>query len=65
MEKETMNFKEVCQFLDVSKPTMLKLIRKGIPGRKVGGKWVFVKAGLIDWLNSGNTKDNRRKKEGQ
>jgi len=49
--KEVMNLKEACEFLDFSRQTMYKMLKeKRIPASKVASQWKFIRSELIEWL---------------
>jgi excisionase family DNA binding protein len=53
MEKEYMNLNEVAQFLKLSVPTIKNYLRdKRIPAYKIGGKWLFEKNEINEWVSS-------------
>ena len=53
MEKEYMSLSEVAQFLKLSVPTIKNYLRdKKIPAYKVGGRWLFEKNEINDWVSS-------------
>jgi excisionase family DNA binding protein len=53
MEKEYMSLNEVAQFLKLSVPTIKNYLRdKRIPAYKVGGRWLFEKNEINDWVSS-------------
>lgn len=50
---EVLTMAEAAEFLRVSESEIRDLIRQqGLPGRKIGDEWRFLKAGLQDWLRS-------------
>lgn len=58
MEKEILNMQEVCELLDVSEKTMIKLLKdENIPARKIGREWRFSKDAIIKWIATGNSID--------
>lgn len=47
-----MTVREVSEFLRVGENTVYRLAHEGkLPGRKVGGKWRFMKGVLLEWLS--------------
>ncbi len=49
---EIMTFEEVAAFLRVSAPTLREsLMRKQIPGQKIGNQWRISKQSLLDCLS--------------
>jgi excisionase family DNA binding protein len=50
---EVLTLAEAAEYLRVSESEVHDLIRQqGLPGRKIGDQWRFLKAGLRDWLRS-------------
>ena len=50
---DVLNLAEAAEYLRVSESEIHDLIRQqGLPGRKIGDDWRFLKAGLQDWLRS-------------
>lgn len=59
MEKEVFTLKQAAEFLQLSRRSLYKLVRKGeVPGRKILSRWRFEKGALMRWLNEGEG-DNR------
>lgn len=53
MEKEVMTVKELCDYLRLTKMTVLKLLNEGqIPARKVGGSWRILKSEIEKFLKN-------------
>ncbi|MDU3722938.1 MAG: helix-turn-helix domain-containing protein, partial [Clostridium celatum] len=51
VNKEILNLQEVCELLNVSEKTMIKLLKEeNIPARKIGREWRFSKQAVINWL---------------
>lgn len=51
--KEVLTLAEAAAYLRVSEGDFLRLVsEQGLPGRKVGDDWRFLKAALEDWLRS-------------
>lgn len=58
MAKEILNMQEVCELLNVSEKTMIKLLKEeNIPARKIGREWRFSRTAIIEWIGSGNSVD--------
>ena len=56
VNKEILNLQEVCELLNVSEKTMIKLLKEeNIPARKIGREWRFSKQAVINWLGTGNS----------
>ena len=54
MEKEVFTITETAKFLQLSKRSLYKLVRRGeIPGRKILNKWRFERETLKKWLSEG------------
>lgn len=50
-EAEVMTVKELCDYLRLSKKTILKLLNEGqIPARKVGGSWRILRSEVDIYL---------------
>lgn len=55
---EILNLDEASLFLRVGKKTLSNLAKKGgIPARKIGREWRFVKSVLLNWLSCGGIKE--------
>lgn len=53
--EEIISTEEACKLLGVTRQTLYKLCEKGeIPGRKVGSKYKFVRAAILDHLHRSN-----------
>lgn len=50
IERIFFTFAEAQEFLGVSHQTIYELMKKGLPSHKVGGKRVFLKEDLIQWI---------------
>lgn len=50
--KEIISTEEACKMLGLTRQTLYKLCNKGeIPGKKIGSKFKFVRAGILDYLH--------------
>lgn len=50
---EVLTLGEAAQYLRVSESDICDLVRQqGLPGRKIGEQWRFLRAALQDWLRS-------------
>ena len=50
-DKEVMTVKDLCDYLLLSKKTILKILNEGqIPARKVGGSWRILKSEVDKYL---------------
>jgi excisionase family DNA binding protein len=55
---EILNLAEAAIYLRVSKETLLQMVsREGLPGRRIGREWRFLKSGLNQWLCRPTGKD--------
>lgn len=53
--KSVFNLKEAAAYLGISVPTLMRLLGSGvIPYRRIGQRWLIVRAALDDWLNKKN-----------
>jgi excisionase family DNA binding protein len=51
MKEEILTVKELCDYLKLTKKTVLRLLNTGeIPGRKIGGSWRILKSELDKYL---------------
>lgn len=54
--KEIISTEEACKMLGLTRQTLYKLCDKGeIPGKKIGSKFKFVRAGILDYLHQKET----------
>ena len=52
--------KEMCDYLGVSRDTLLNWINdKNMPASKVGRSWKFKTSEVDEWIKSGKAADNR------
>ncbi len=50
---EVLTLAEIAEYLRVPEAEILRLLREqGLPGRKLGEEWRFLKAAVQDWLRS-------------
>jgi excisionase family DNA binding protein len=48
---EVMSIEELAEYLKISVSTLYKLAQEGgLPGKKVGRRWRFLKGAIDDWL---------------
>jgi len=51
LHQDVLTLAEVAAYLRVSETEIVELMRrKGMPGRKVGSEWRFLKAAIQEWL---------------
>lgn len=49
--RAALNLREAAEYLGISVPTLLELLRRGeIPYRRAGQRWLISKDGLDAWL---------------
>lgn len=63
MEKKFLSISEVMEFLGISRPTIYRLLSKGMPCYRLGGRRIFDREELIDWVK-GHRNDKPKKKGG-
>ena len=62
---EVLNLEEAADYLRVSKGTVLRMIaQQGLPGRRVGKEWRFLRAALADWLRAPSPKERLLRQAG-
>lgn len=44
----------ITKYLDISRETVLRWIKKGMPAHKVGKVWKFKRSEVDEWVRSGN-----------
>lgn len=50
--EETLTASEVCARLDISRPTLAKLDKEGLPSILVGQRRRYVLAAVLDWMST-------------
>jgi excisionase family DNA binding protein len=50
VERVLFTFSEAQEFLRVSHQTLYKLMKEGLPSHKIGGRRMFLKEDLVDWI---------------
>lgn len=50
VEQVLLTFSEAQEFLRVSHQTIYKLMKEGLPSHKIGGKRMFLKEDLFEWI---------------
>ena len=59
MQKTVFNLKEAADYLGISTPTLVLLLKSGrIFYRRVGQRWLISKTTLDNWLNSTDEKED-------
>ena len=54
MEERWLNMEEICKHLSVTNDTVYKWIKeKGMPGHRVGRRWMFKQVEVDEWIRSG------------
>ena len=65
MNKEILNMQEICELLNVSEKTMIKLLKEeNIPARKIGREWRFSRTAVIQWIGSGSSIEYSTQEDG-
>jgi len=65
MEDRWLTVDDICKYLNVSNETIYKWIkRSGMPGHRVGRRWMFKQAEVDDWVRSGGASDKAGKPTG-
>lgn len=56
--KVAFNLKQASEYIGISSPTLLNIIRSGeIPSRKIGKRrWLISKEAIDDWIKGSHTK---------
>jgi excisionase family DNA binding protein len=58
ISSEVLTLEEAADYLRVSKGTVVLLIaQQGLPGRRVGKEWRFLRGALADWLRQPSPKE--------
>jgi excisionase family DNA binding protein len=61
-QKEVFDLDEAAAFLKASADDVLRMVKEqGLPARKVGEGWRFLKAAVCDWLRAGPARQMSRK----
>jgi excisionase family DNA binding protein len=53
----------ITEYLDISRETVLRWIKKGMPGHKLGKVWKFKRSEVDEWIRSGAAADDDTKEE--
>jgi excisionase family DNA binding protein len=62
MEDKWLTVGDICKYLNVGNETIYKWIeKKGMPGHRVGRKWMFKQEEVDDWVRSGGASDKSEK----
>ena len=58
MNERWLTVDDICKYLNVSNETVYKWIEHlGMPGHRVGRRWMFKKDEVDDWVRSGGAAD--------
>ena len=60
MEKKFLSMAEVAEFLGISRQSIYRLLSQGMPRYKLGGRRIFDREELIDWVKG--HRNNKPKK---
>lgn len=61
MDQRWLTVDEICKYLSVTKETVYKWIEvRGMPGHRVGRRWMFQQDEVDDWVRSGNAGDQMK-----
>jgi len=60
MEKKFLSMAEVTEFLGISRQSIYRLLSQGMPCYKLGGRRIFDREELIDWVKG--HRNNKPKK---
>lgn len=64
MDDRWLTVEEICTYLSVSNETVYKWIeQRGMPGNRVGRRWMFKKDEVDEWVRSGGSAENIPLKE--
>jgi len=61
MEKKFLSIAEVTEFLGISRQTIYRLLSQGMPCYKLGGRRIFDREELIEWVK-GHRNDKPKRK---
>lgn len=61
MEKKFISFNEVMEFLGMGRQTIYNLLVRGMPSYKLGGRRIFDRDELIEWVKSHKNDRMKRK----
>lgn len=50
-EREILTLDQACEFLQQSRKGVLALVKKGMPGYKLGSDWRFRRSEILRWLS--------------
>ena len=55
-----MTLTDAAAYLRITEPDVLRIVREqGLPGRKIGSQWRFLKSALNHWLGAVPAKSNK------
>lgn len=58
MEERWLTVDDICKYLNVSNETAYKWIElRGMPGHRVGRRWMFKQDEVDEWVRSGQAAD--------
>jgi len=60
MKKRFFSIKEVTKFLGISRPTLYRLLKSGMPNYRLGKRRIFDPEELVSWIKS--DRNNKPKK---
>jgi excisionase family DNA binding protein len=52
-------------YLDISRETVLRWIKRGMPAHKVGKVWKFKRSEVDEWIRSGASNDESEKENNE
>jgi len=62
MDERWLTVDDICTYLNVSNETAYKWIEhRGMPGHRVGRRWMFKQNEVDEWVRSGNAADKPEK----
>lgn len=61
MEDRWLTVDDICKYLNVSNETTYKWIeQRGMPGHKVGRRWMFKQEEIDEWIRTGIAADSNK-----
>jgi excisionase family DNA binding protein len=55
----------ISSYLDISRETVLRWIKRGMPAHKVGKVWKFKRSEVDEWIRSGVANDESEKENNE